>query len=222
MSRPGDRLSPPTCVCCPDPANRGFVQHILALSRSAVTIRHWFEINLDDASTEHGARVEIRELPRQPRRGSESASQVTTVDRPLWRADLFDRLADPPGSFAVAHYHPQFTGNEPSARSWDAALTADPWTWLGDQITSLGTAAGGEGWPLDPEDAAELPGLASTVVATAQQFGPARCRSAAECFRLTRDVQESVQLMITTLRAPERLDRDRVAPWLGHSDGVCA
>jgi len=60
------------------------------------------------------------------------------------------------------------------------------------------------------------------VVATARQFGPARCRSAAECFRLTRDVQESVQLMITTLRAPERLDRDRVAPWLGHADGVSA
>ncbi len=83
------------------------MQRILALSRSAVTIRHWFEINLDDASMEHGARVEIRELPHQ-------------------------------------------------------------------------------------------------------------------CFRLTRDVQDSVQLMIATLRAPERLDRNRVAPWLGHADGVSA
>ena len=205
---------------CPDPANRGTVQHILALSGSAVTIRHWFEINLDDGSTEHGARVEIRELPHQPHRGSESASQLTIVDRPLWRADLFDRLADPPGSFSAAHYHPQFTGNEPSARFWDAALTADPWTWLGDQITSLGTAAGRAAWALDPEDAAELPGLASAVVATARQFGPARCRSAAECFQLTRDVRDSVQLMIATLRAPERLDRDRVAPWL--PDGASA
>jgi hypothetical protein len=211
---------PHTGPHCPDPANRGTVQHILALSRSAVTIRHWFEINLDDASTEHGARVEIREVPRQPHRGSESASQLTIVDRPLWRADLFDRLADPPGSFSAAHYHPQFTGNEPSARFWDAALTADPWTWLGEQITSLGTAVGGAAWPLDPEDAAELPGLASAVVATAQQFGPARCRSAAECFQLTRDVQDSVQLMIATLRAPERLDRDWVAPWL--PDGASA
>jgi hypothetical protein len=196
------------------------VQHILALSRSAVTIRHWFEINLDDASMEHGARIEIRELPHQPHRGSESASQLTTVDRPLWRADLFDRLADPPGSFSVAHYHPQFKGNEPCPRSWDAALSADPWTWLGDQITSLGRAAGGvggSGWPLDPEDAAELPGLASAVVATARQFGPSECRSAAECFQMTRDVQDAVQLMIATLRAPERLDRDRdrAAPWLG-------
>jgi hypothetical protein len=190
------------------------VQHILALSRSAVTIRHWFEINLDDASMEHGSRIEIRERPVRPHRGSESASQLITVDRPLWRADLFDRLADPPGSFSAAHYHPRFNGNEPSARHWDAALTADPWAWLGDQIASLGTAAGGEGWPLDPGDAAELPGLAGTVVATAQQFAPARCRSAAECFGLTRDVQDTIQLMIATLRVPERLDRDWTAPWL--------
>ena len=162
---------------------------------------------------EHGARIEIRELADHPHRGSESASQLTTVDRPLWRADLFDRLADPPGSFSAAHYHPQFTGHEPSARFWDAALSSDPWTWLGDQITSLGTA----GWPLDPGDAAELPGLASVVVATARRFAPAECRSAAECFQLTRDVQDAVQLMIATLRAPERLDRDRAAPWLAHS-----
>jgi len=106
------------------------VQHILALTGSAVMIRHWFEINLDDASMEHGARIEIRELARHPHRGSESASQLTTVDRPLWRADLFDRLADPPGSFSAAHFHPRFTGNEPSARFWDVGLSADPWTWL--------------------------------------------------------------------------------------------
>ncbi len=166
---------------------------------------------------EHGARIEIRELPHHPHRGSESASQLTTVDRPLWRADLFDRLADPPGTFSAAHYHPQFTGNEPSARFWDAALSADPWIWLGDQITSLGTAAEGVGWPLDRGDAAELPGLASAVVAAARQFGPAECRSAAECFQLTRDVQEAVQLMIATLRAPEHLDRDWAVPWLARS-----
>ena len=121
------------------------------------------------------------------------------------------------GSFSAAHYHPQFTRNEPSARFWDAALSSDPWTWLGDQITSLGTAAGGAGWPLDPGDATELPGLASAVVAAAQQFAPAECRSAAECFQLTRDVHDAVQLMIATLRAPERLDRNRAAPWLAHS-----
>jgi hypothetical protein len=193
----------------------GTVQYILALSRSAVTIRHWFEIDLDDSSAEHGARIEIRELAEHPRRGSESASQLITADRPLWRADLFDRLADPPGSFSAAHYHPRFEGNEPCERHWDPDLTADPWAWLRDQIASLGTAAGGAAWPLDPGDAAELPGLAEVVVATAQRFAPARCGSAAECFQLTRDVEDAVQLMIATLRAPERLDRDRAAPWLG-------
>ena len=96
-------------------------------------------------------------------------------------------------------------------------LAADPWTWLADQITSVGTAAGGAGWPLAPGDAVELPGLASAVVSTAQQFGPAGCRSAGECFRRTTDVQDAVKFMIVTVRAPERLDRDRVALWLGRS-----
>jgi hypothetical protein len=195
------------------------VQHIFALSRSAVIVRHWFEIDLDDSSLEHGARIEIRELASHPHRGSESASQLTTVDRPLWRADLFDRLTDPPGSFGVAHFHPRFDGNEPCERHWDPALTADPFTWLGDQIASLGAAATGAVWPLDSGDAAELPGLAQAVVATAQQFAPARCQSAAQCFGLTRDRLDAVELMIATLRAPERLDRDRTAPWLASAHG---
>ncbi len=83
--------------------------HILALSHSAVIVRHWFEINLDDASMEHGVRIELRELSARPHRGSESA---------------------------------------------------------------------------------------------------------AECFALTRDAQESVQLMIEYLRRPDLLDADRVSPWM--------
>jgi hypothetical protein len=139
------------------------------------------------------------------------------VDRTLWRADLFDRLADNPGSFAAAHYHPEFIDNEPSGRVWDAALTADPWGWLGDQIASLGATAGRDSWPLDPADAAELPGLAAIVVATARQFSPASCGSAAECFRLTQDVSDAVRLMIAGLHAPSLLDSSWVAPWLGPS-----
>ena len=110
------------------------MQHILTLSRTAVIVRHWFEIDLDEAGMEHGVRIELRELAAHPRRGSESAAQLVAVDRPLWRADLFDRLADAPGTFGVAHYHPQFLGHEPCPRVWDARLTADPWGWLGDQF----------------------------------------------------------------------------------------
>jgi hypothetical protein len=70
----------------------GIVLHILALSRSALIVRHWFEINLDDASMEHGARIELRELAPAAHRGSEStgtppsqaalARRTTTLSSP--------------------------------------------------------------------------------------------------------------------------------------------
>jgi hypothetical protein len=193
------------------------VQHVLALSRCAVTVRHWFEISLGDSSLEHGARVELRELAAQAHRGSESAAQVIAVDLPLWRADLFDRLADQPGSFAAAHYHPRFHGPEPCGRTWDPVLTADPWRWLGDQLASLGTASGGQRWQLVPEDARDLPVLADQIVTLARGFSPDRCGSAAECFGLTQDVRKTVQLMISSLERPDLLDVARVSPWLAAS-----
>ena len=189
------------------------MQHIVAFSHTAVVVRHWFEIDLGDASMEHGARIELRELARQPHRGSESAAQVITADRPLWRADLFDRLADPPGSYGVAHFHPEFAGNEPCPRVWDPDLTADPWRWLHDQFANLGARPGSKAWQLEPGDAGELSGRADVIVTLARQFAPDQCRSALECSQLTRDVRESVQLMIEYLRRPDLLDTAWVAPW---------
>ena len=192
------------------------MQHIFALSRAAVVVRHWFEIDLDDASMEHGARIELRELTPQPHRGSESAAQLITADRPLWRADLFDRLTDEPGSFGVAHYHPEFSGNEPCERVFDPLLAASPWEWLHDQFTRPGDGTagpGGRALPLEPDDAAELGRLAPDVVAVARRLGPDRCTSAAECYELTRDARESVRLMVSYLRRPDLLDAERVALW---------
>jgi hypothetical protein len=54
------------------------VQQILALSGCAIIARHWFEIDLGNASMEHGARIELRELVPQQHRGSESAAQIVT------------------------------------------------------------------------------------------------------------------------------------------------
>ena len=190
------------------------MQYVVALSRSAVLVRHWFEIDLDDASMEHGARIELRELVPQPRRGSESASQLLTADRPLWRADLFDRLADEPGTFRVAHYHPEFTDNEPCPRVFDPQLTSDPWGWLQHQMAQAGAGAGRHGWPLDRQDAAELSSLATDIVNLARLFSPALCASAEDCWRLTRDAQESVQLMIKYEQRPDLLDLDWIRPWL--------
>jgi hypothetical protein len=188
------------------------VQHIIALSRTAVIVRHWFEIDLQDSSLEHGVRIELRELAGQARRGSESAAQLITLDRPLWRADLFDRHTDAPGSFGVAHFHPQFAGNEPCPRVWDSQLQADPYRWLGDQFSRLG-AGDSEPWPVDSEDAAELRRLSDVVVSVARRFGPERCPSATQCYELTRDVRDAVQVMLTELQRPDLLDEDWLAPW---------
>jgi hypothetical protein len=185
------------------------MQHVIALARTAVMVRHWFEIDLDDSSMEHGARIELRERVIQPHRGSESASQLLVVDRPLWRADLFDRLTDAPGTFRAAHYHPQFDGNEPCDRHWDPHLSASPWDWLNEQFRELGHGS----WQLDPADARELPGLAGPIVGLAQQMAPDQCRSAADCFERTRDVQDAVQMMLAELNRPDLLDTERVSPW---------
>jgi hypothetical protein len=189
------------------------MMHIVALSRTAVIMRHWFEIDLDDASMEHGARIELRQLAEHAHRGSESAAQLITADRPLWRADLFDRLADQPGSYGVAHFHPRFSGNEPCPRHWDPELTASPWEWLHDQFASLGAGQGGPAWLVAAQDADELRRLAPDVVSLASGFAPDRCSSAAECFERTRDVRSAVQLMISGLRRPDLLDHGRVSLW---------
>ena len=90
--------------------------HTFVYSRVAVLVRHWFEIGLDDGVLEHGARLELRRLEPQPHRGTESAAQRIVIDRPVWRADLFDRLDRPAGSFSAAHFHPRFDGDEPCDR----------------------------------------------------------------------------------------------------------
>jgi hypothetical protein len=190
------------------------VLQMFAFSSCAVIVRHWFEISLRDASMEHGARIEVRELTPYPHRGSESAAQLITADRPLWRADLFDRLDGQPGNYAAAHYHPAFAGDEPSSRMWDRSLTADPWSWLGEQVTSCGAAAGGDPWPLAVADAADLSRYASQVVTAARAFAPETCHSAGQCHQLTQDVTEIVRIMIDTLERPELLDRAWVKPWM--------
>lgn len=188
------------------------MQQIFAFSEAALIVRHWFEIDLTDASMEHGCRVEVRRLAPRERRGSESASQLVVVDQPLWRADLFDSLASEPGTYAVAHFHPSFDGVEPCAREWDENLSADPWQWLEDQLSSWRVA--GDQSPIPEADAEEVGEMAATVVAAGRAYAPEVCRSSTECHRLTRDAASSVLLMIDYLERPEMLDRAYIEPWL--------
>jgi hypothetical protein len=45
-------------------------------------------------------------------------------------------------------------------------------------------------------------------------LAPDRCTSATQCFELTRDVRDAVQLMIAELQRPDLLDTDWVSPWM--------
>lgn len=194
-------------------------------TRLAVLVRHWFEVDLTDSSMEHGARIELRLLDPQPHRGTESAAQRFVIDRPVWRADLFDRLGGTPGAFEVAHHHPTFDGVLPSARVY---LDTEPWTWLRTRLGDIGEVCATGG--LSPAEIAEATAdfadvrdAAEEIVTAAQRLAPTRCTSNEQCHRWTRDVTESVGIMIATTAAPDRLDRAHLAPWaadLAASDQV--
>lgn len=193
--------------------------HAFVYNEVAVLVRHWFEIDLADSHLEHGARVELRLLDPQAHRGSESAAQHIAVDRPIWRADLFDRLDGVPGDFSAAHFHPHFDGAEPSGRHWDGEINADPWGWLQGRLCDVAGIAGTAGVTL--RDAAgeteRVCADAPEIVAAAQRRAPAECRSKERCHAWTSDVVHPVRLMLGSLQRPDLLDRERVSPWLEHA-----
>ena len=190
----------------------GAVQHVIALSRSALVIRHWFEIDLDDASMEHGSRIELRELPAQPRRkrvrrSGHHGGPAAVAGRPVRPAG--GRAGDLRGP----HYHPEFDGSEPCDRVWSAELTADPWRWLHGQVASAGTAGGGSPWPIDAGDAAELAGMATAVAELAQQYAPALLHVRGAVLRADPGRARIGPADDACTRRPELLDRDRTALW---------
>ncbi|QYN36996.1 hypothetical protein K1T35_06985 [Pseudonocardia sp. DSM 110487] len=192
------------------------MQHAFLFDEVAVLVRHWFEIDLADSHLEHGARVELRMVDPQPRRGSESAAQKIVVDRPVWRADLFDRIDGTPGAFEAAHFHPHFDGVEPSDRHWADAVTATPWDWLATQLTDIaGVAATGGVRLRDPATVNEQVGAAAdAIVSAARGRAAPLCGSAQQCYAWTRDTEAAVHAMLGALQRPDLLDRHRVAPWL--------
>jgi hypothetical protein len=185
-------------------------------SRVAVLVRHWFEIGLTDGVLEHGARLELRLLEPQAHRGTESAAQRFVIDRPVWRADLFDRLDRPAGTFSAAHFHPRFDGDEPSDRVFREEITADPWAWATVQLSDLEGVAAAAGLPADAVavDAPDVRAQAALIVDTARSVAPTRCHSREQCFGMTRDVADTVRIMVDNLADPGLLDRSAAAPWL--------
>ncbi|GAA4504200.1 hypothetical protein GCM10023191_058120 [Actinoallomurus oryzae] len=190
--------------------------HAFVYNDTAILVRHWFEVSLKDSHLEHGVRLELRLREPQPLRGSESAAQRIVIDRPVWRADLFDRIDGTPGAFEAAHFHPRFDGAEPCERNWADVIKSTPWDWLHDQLSDIGAVAERAGVPLADAaaDVEQVRADAPEIVAVAQSRAAAHCDSARRCYAWTQDAAPLVHLMLGELRQPDLLDRERAAPWL--------
>jgi hypothetical protein len=101
----------------------------------AVLVGPWHE---PMTPPERGARVEVRLLDLEPKRGSRFAAERVVLDQPVFRADLFDRTDSPAGNLKSAHFHPRFEGIEPCDRHWDEAIQRDPAAWLAGELRDLG------------------------------------------------------------------------------------
>ena len=60
-----------------------------------------------------------------------------SVDRPIWRADLFETVEGEPGSHDRTHHHPKFHGWEPGRRRFDELVGQEPVEWVGEQLADL-------------------------------------------------------------------------------------
>src|SRR5262245_20081623 len=120
------------------------MRHAFVFEKVAVLVGPWRE---PADPPERGARVEVRLLDDEPRRGTFSAAQRVVIDRPLFRADLFDQVDEPPGNLLSAHFHPWFDGVEPCDRTWPEELARDPLGWLESELRELRRLAERAGVP---------------------------------------------------------------------------
>lgn len=116
---------------------------------------------------ERGVRLEVRMLERGELRGSIYSAQPIAVGRPIWRGDLLESVAGPPGSHDRTHHHPRFSGWEPGSRRFVEELSADPLGWVAARLEDLdGLLAEGGVSPteIDSRDAHDLRAAVPEIV----------------------------------------------------------
>jgi hypothetical protein len=121
---------------------------------------------------EQGVRLEVRAIERTPLRGGIYSAQPIAVERPLWRADLLESVANP-GSLDRAHHHPRFTDWEPGRRHFDPAMTADPIAWVGGRLADVDgllLEAGVDSGVLGERDAADLKAAVPEITAAVERL----------------------------------------------------
>ncbi|MGH3198901.1 MAG: hypothetical protein ACRDNT_23950 [Streptosporangiaceae bacterium] len=116
---------------------------------------------------EHGVRLELRILDCGALKGSIYSARPIEVGQPVWRVDLLESVAGPPGSFDRTHHHPAFSGWEPGRRVFVRELSADPLGWLAARLADLDGLLAPAGVPAEavgPDDAESLRGAGPEIV----------------------------------------------------------
>ena len=112
---------------------------------------------------ERGVRLEVRLVGRAEPQGSIYAGVPIAFTRPVWRVDIFGSTASPPGTLDRAHHHPRFDGWEPGPRHFVAELSADPLSWLADQLADPAAVLARAGVDSDLVTKADMTGLAGAA-----------------------------------------------------------
>lgn len=122
---------------------------------------------------ERGVRLELRLVERADPRGSIYAGIPIAFGRPVWRVDLFGSTESPPGTLDRAHHHPRFDGWEPGRRHFVPELSADPLSWLADQLADPAAVlarAGVDPASVPDADTAGLVAAAPEIVAAVNRM----------------------------------------------------
>jgi hypothetical protein len=122
---------------------------------------------------ERGVRLELRIVDRADPQGSIYAGVPIAFSRPVWRVDLFGSTESPPGTLDRAHHHPRFNGWEPGRRHFVPELTADPVSWLADELADPAAVLARAGVDADEVSEADKAGLAAAapeIVATVKRM----------------------------------------------------
>jgi hypothetical protein len=121
---------------------------------------------------EQGVRLELRHIEASPLHGSIYSARPIAVDRPIWRADLLESVANP-GSLDRAHHHPRFKAWEPGTRRYVKEMTADPVSWVGTRLADGEQLLAEAGVPADeigPSDCADLRAAVPEILAAVRRL----------------------------------------------------
>jgi hypothetical protein len=122
---------------------------------------------------ERGVRLEVRMISPGELKSSIYSARPIEVGEPVWRADLLESADGQPGSLDRAHHHPRFSGWNPGRRVFDEALSADPVSWVGEQLSDLPALlerAGVADYETFAADAAGLRGCVPQIMAAVRSL----------------------------------------------------